>query len=69
MTVNDLIVLTAKTQAELPQLRAGQAAFNVVHLYRPAIASKVIGTPLDPFNHDSRLPAFWDFVEFELSGE
>ena len=46
-----------------PQWRAGQALFNVLHRIRPDLSERVRATKLDPFNRDTRNPAFLNFVK------
>lgn len=44
-------------------LREGQYIFNELTAYYPAAAHACIGRyDVDPFNNDTLLPAFWDFM-------
>lgn len=43
-------------------LRRGQWAFNLLYELRPDLARRVVGTPLDPFHNDYRLPTFFGWV-------
>lgn len=46
-----------------PKQRAGQAAFNALHQWDPALANSLREHPdLDPFHDDTKLPAFLDHV-------
>lgn len=49
-------------QAEHPEWRPGQAAFNVLHRMAPALADEVSGTEFDPFNDDARSLPFLRWV-------
>lgn len=42
-----------------PGWRLGQTAFNVVYDIHPDVANKIRTSPLDPFNDDEVLDAFW----------
>jgi hypothetical protein len=42
---------------EWPQLRLGQAVFNIAHGRCPQVRH-LTGTALDPFYHDDRIDAF-----------
>jgi hypothetical protein len=42
--------------------RVGQCAFNLLVKVRPDIAELLRGSDFDPFNDDSRLSDFYDFV-------
>lgn len=41
-----------------PQLRRGQAAFNLMHQHYPEVANKYAATEQDPFYHDERTDEF-----------
>lgn len=45
--------------------RSGQAAFNALWEARMDLAERIRDTILDPFYDDSRLLAFWHFVQTE----
>jgi len=45
-------------QADYPDWRPGQVAFNILCHVAPDLAERVRGTENDPFNISSRLPAF-----------
>ena len=45
------------------QLRPGQVAFNALFTLRADWAEEIRGSGLDPFYNDSRLPAFYRWVE------
>jgi hypothetical protein len=63
MDLKELKDLAKTAQAEHPHWRPGQAAFNVVYRYEPAIADQIRTTTADPFHATSRLPLFWQRVE------
>jgi hypothetical protein len=63
MDLKELKDLAKTAQAEHPHWRPGQAAFNVVYRYEPAIADQIRTTTADPFHVTTRLPAFWRRVE------
>jgi hypothetical protein len=44
-------------QQRNPQLRLGQAVYNVAYRRNPAVA-QLAGTEFDPFHDDSRIDAF-----------
>jgi len=44
------------------ELRQGQAFFNLLELYQPAIADKIRGTDLDPYYSIDIAPAVHDFL-------
>jgi hypothetical protein len=44
-----------KLQTKNPELRKGQAFYNVLHSRYPNIANKITGTIIDPFYLDKRL--------------
>lgn len=62
MDLKDLKDLTESTQAEHPDWRRGQTAFNVVYQYEPNIANRIRATAADPFHNEARLPLFWQRV-------
>lgn len=43
--------------------RLGQSAFNGLCQARPDLSERIRGTDLDPFHRDSKLLAFWVWVE------
>jgi hypothetical protein len=45
-----------------PTERAGQAAFNALHTFRPDLADAIRGTGCDPFYDDLNLRDFWHYV-------
>lgn len=45
-----------------PEQRYGQAVFNVLREAYPEIAEHVLGTELDPFFFDERVPALLVFM-------
>lgn len=45
-----------------PEWRAGQTHYNVLHGAYAQLAAAVHGTPCDPFNDDTKLPAFLEFI-------
>jgi hypothetical protein len=46
-----------------PDWRQGQAAFNALCKVSPILAEEVRGSLRDPFYQDSRLDAFYEYVE------
>lgn len=50
-------------------LREGQRAYNQLREKRPDLATRILGTELDPFYIDSRLPAFREWLVDELIAE
>jgi hypothetical protein len=52
----------ADQQEHEPQ-RAGQAAYNALAAWNPAIADQLLGTDADPFHDDARLPRFYQRVQ------
>ena len=52
-----------RRRRECPAERRGQRYFNALSLVRPDLAGQVVGTALDPFYLDDRLPEFMRFVD------
>ena len=50
-------------QADYPEWREGQTAFNVLHEMRPELANKIRGGTIDPFYRDDKLPYFVEWLE------
>lgn len=51
------------TNGEMPETwRQGQGAFNLLVQVRPDLAELIRGSDIDPFNQDSNLTLFYDFV-------
>ena len=46
-----------------PKWRLGQAAFNVLLIFRPDLSEQIRATPLDPFHSINILPKFYEWVE------
>ncbi len=44
-------------------IRKGQAHFNLLYNLNPELAQEVTDTEVDPFYDDTRLPAFYKWVE------
>jgi hypothetical protein len=45
-------------QARFPEWRHGQALFNILYAFHPAIANKIRGTEFDCFHRDERISDF-----------
>ena len=58
ITQAEFYVELAKYRQEYPQLRKGQATFNLLHSHMPQIANEHVGTDTDPFYHDERSDEF-----------
>lgn len=46
-----------------PAWRSGQTHFNALRRMRPDLANEVLGTAIDPFHLDERLPDFVAYVQ------
>lgn len=55
MTYEDFVALVNEEQQREPRLRYGQLWYNLLSMYRPDLAHRINGTPLDPF-HDEFVP-------------
>lgn len=44
-------------------IREGQHAFNLLSAFNPELADKIRGTDVDPYDINSRMPAFWRAIE------
>lgn len=52
-----------RRKIECPAERRGQRYFNALVLVRPDLAGQIVGTALDPFYLDDRLPECVRFVD------
>lgn len=52
-----------------PATRMGQHAYNVLFSTHPEVANTILGTTLDPFYDDKRLPTFYTAVMTALEEE
>lgn len=52
----------SRHKAENPQMRAGQAFYNVLHSVDTQLADKIRSTSVDPYYDDSRLAGFLSYV-------
>ena len=48
---------------DFPQLRLGQAMYNILNSYHPNLAVSVRGTELDPFYRDDRVEDFLEYIK------
>jgi hypothetical protein len=62
MTFQQFILAVQEIPAP-PDWRRGQTLFNGLLIAREDIAKRLNGTDADPFNDDTRIGAFWAFVE------
>lgn len=60
---NELRDMVYKNHAVSPYLRVGQWAFKCLWDFRNDIARQISDTDFDPYYLDSRLPAFWEYLE------
>jgi hypothetical protein len=51
-----------------PELRTGQAAFNVLHVLHPELSMEINGRIIDPFNDNRNIPGFLEHVFNKLEG-
>jgi hypothetical protein len=52
-----LLERAARAKVLHPELRLGQALFDAAEDWDPRV-HRLLGTAVDPFHHDSRIPAF-----------
>lgn len=64
-TYADFVSACFQRRQSHPSERAGQAAFNALHVMRPDLSERVRSTDLDPFYSGDRLADFFGFVERE----
>ena len=69
MTLPEFCVAVRDRGYTHPGERAGQAAFNVLVEARPDLSEQIRTTDLDPFYHDDRLPAFYNWLFYNWSTE
>lgn len=62
MTYDDYLANVTKAIKDHPSWRIGQAAFNVLYVYRPDLSEQVRATPLDPFHQSTHLEEFYSWV-------
>lgn len=55
-------LLIGKAVLKNPELRKGQAAFNLLYEINPRIANEILGTEKDPFYIDSRMDIFVKYL-------
>ena len=63
MTFEEYLRAVGLEQTLHPEWRWGQTLFNVLCEYRPDIAEKIRGGPMDPFYSNLNADAFLDTVE------
>lgn len=63
MSLEEFINEVGSLKGKPKELRAGQYIFNTLYLVRPDLADKIVATDIDPFYLDSRLNAFWTFLD------
>lgn len=63
MSLEEFINEVGSLKGKPKELRVGQYLFNTLYLVRPDLADKIVTTDIDPFYLDSRLSAFWTFLD------
>jgi hypothetical protein len=70
MTFDEWLFQAVSAYAESPpngyghhRQRFGQFLFNKLYEDRPDLSESVRASPLDPFNHDDRIPSFLYFAK------
>lgn len=61
----DKILHKAWDKMQHPNIRHGQALITSLHEADPELYVKITGTVADCFYLDSKIPAFWAFIEKE----
>lgn len=61
-TFIDFMAFAARTFTPERNIRYGQHWFNVLYLYRPALANELQKTDFDPFHHNFLPPQCVQFV-------
>lgn len=61
-TFDDYLRESWRQHRNNPRWRLGQAHFNVLREMRPDLAQVFVGSSVDPFNRDDRIPAFLEAV-------
>lgn len=60
--VDTLFVEVMTIMDVYPELRYGQAWYNVLREKRPELANRIAQTELDPFQRDERVPRLIDWL-------
>jgi hypothetical protein len=60
MTRQDFYEKVNEHRRTFPEIRYGQAVFNVMFSHKPDIVRTLACTGIDPFHHDNRTEAFID---------
>lgn len=60
MTLDEFSELLADYLISDPNLRFGQAVFNLANAVDPVCAYRLRGGPTDPYHDDEKVPAFLD---------
>jgi hypothetical protein len=69
MTKNEFIAKVATEMEKYPELRFGQAVFNLACRHYSENAENVRGSDLDPFYHDDKVVDFVNAINFDEETE
>ena len=59
----DFMALATRTYTDNRNIRYGQHWFNVLYLYRPALANELRSMDIDPFHHNFLTPECVQFID------
>jgi len=63
LVLENFVTYVLKLHRDNPEWREGQALFNALQEEHPSLAASVRGSLNDPYYDDSRIEAFWAYVE------
>lgn len=62
VTLSQYLRLASLAKEDNPSYRMGQAYYNVLDNVRPDLASRIVGTHIDPFHRDCVIAQFLAWV-------
>jgi hypothetical protein len=69
MMYDEIITRATRLQMFYPDLRYGQAVFNVAYKQYPEIVEKYAGSRVDPFHNDAMVDTFLEVIEMQVGSQ